>query len=34
MARRQSVFSGDYPKAYAQWAKGFVKASSSFSAER
>jgi len=24
MERRQSVFSGDYPKAYAQWAKGFV----------
>jgi len=26
MVRRQSVFSGDYPKAYAQWAKGFVEA--------
>ena len=26
MARRQSVFSGDYPKAYAQWARGFVEA--------
>ena len=26
MARRQFVFSGDYPKAYAQWAKGFVEA--------
>jgi hypothetical protein len=26
MVRRQSVFSGDYPKAYAQWAKGFVGA--------
>jgi hypothetical protein len=25
MERRQSVFSGDYPKAYAQWAKGFVE---------
>jgi hypothetical protein len=24
--RRQSVFSGDYPKAYAQWVKGFVEA--------
>jgi hypothetical protein len=24
MKRSQSVFSGDYPKAYAQWAKGFV----------
>ena len=24
MERRQSVFRGDYPKAYAQWAKGFV----------
>jgi hypothetical protein len=26
MLRRQSVFSGDYPKAYAQWARGFVDA--------
>jgi hypothetical protein len=26
MMRRQSVFSGEYPKAYAQWAKGFVEA--------
>jgi hypothetical protein len=26
MVRRESVFSGDYPKAYAQWAKGFVEA--------
>jgi hypothetical protein len=26
MVRRQSVFSSDYPKAYAQWAKGFVEA--------
>jgi hypothetical protein len=26
MAHRQSVFSGDYPKAYAQWATGFVEA--------
>jgi hypothetical protein len=26
MARRQSVFGGEYPKAYAQWAKGFVEA--------
>jgi hypothetical protein len=26
MVRRQSVFSGDYPKAYAQWAMGFVEA--------
>ena len=25
MVRRQSVFSGDYPKAYAQWAKRFVE---------
>jgi hypothetical protein len=25
MVRRQSVFSGDYPKAYAQWAKEFVE---------
>jgi hypothetical protein len=24
MVRRQSVFSGDYPKAYAEWAKGLV----------
>ncbi len=26
MTRRQSVFSGEYPKAYAQWAKRFVEA--------
>ena len=26
MVRRQSVFSGDYPKAYARWAMGFVEA--------
>ena len=26
MARRQSVFSGSYPKAYAEWAKRFLKA--------
>ena len=26
MARRQSVFSGKYPKAYADWAKGFIEA--------
>src|SRR5215471_6438806 len=26
MARRQSVFSVNYPKAYAEWAKGFLKA--------
>jgi len=26
MSRRQSVFSGNYPKAYAEWAKRFVKA--------
>jgi hypothetical protein len=26
MTRRQSVFSGEYPEAYAQWAKGFVEA--------
>jgi hypothetical protein len=26
MARRQSVFSGDYSKTYAHWAKGFVDA--------
>ena len=26
MARRQYVFSGDYPEAYAQWANGFVEA--------
>ncbi len=26
MARRQSVFSRGYPKAYAQWAKEFVEA--------
>jgi len=25
MARRQFVFSGDYPKAYAQWAMRFVE---------
>ena len=25
MERRQSVFSGDYPKAYAEWAMGFVE---------
>ena len=25
MTRRQYVFSGDYPKLYAQWAKGFVE---------
>ena len=26
MLRRQSVFSGEYPKAYAQWATRFVEA--------
>src|SRR5262249_32960915 len=26
MVRGHSVFSGDYPKAYAQWAKAFVEA--------
>jgi hypothetical protein len=26
MVRRQSVFSGDYSKAYARWAMGFVEA--------
>lgn len=24
MDRRQSVFSGDYPRAYAEWARGFI----------
>jgi len=28
MVRGQSVFSSDYPKAYAQWAKGFAEACS------